>query len=241
MIPDATWRQCRDVIIRFITQGMKHGRGMKSLIDFRDLGGSNDYMDTRPPSAEITSSLTTIADKIRALAHADYDRSEISKILGIRYQQVRNVMLRSGLVGGLRREVEAEREPVEVDAAPAPREDTSWKILTDAGFQLIGEWTQDPESLDPARRQSAGAARRLLLHRGRCRCLCRFDLERVENAVRSIPPRPQGPEDQFPHQRTDLRNTVCGKESQSARRDARALGVAGTTGQHGGGTGSGTH
>lgn len=104
-------------------------------------------MYTRPSSAEITSGLTTIADKIRALAHADYDRSEISKILGIRYQHVRNVMLRSGLVGGLRREVEAEREPVEVDAAPAPREDTSWKVLTDAGFQLIGEWTQDPESL----------------------------------------------------------------------------------------------
>jgi hypothetical protein len=56
-------------------------------------------------------------------------------------------MLRSGMTGGLRREVEAEREPVEVDAAPAPREDTSWTVLTEAGFQFIGEWTQDPESL----------------------------------------------------------------------------------------------
>jgi hypothetical protein len=53
------------------------------------------------------------------------DRTEISRILGIRYQNVRNVMLRSGHVVGLPREVEAEREPVEVDAAPAPREDTS--------------------------------------------------------------------------------------------------------------------
>jgi hypothetical protein len=104
-------------------------------------------MNTRPPSAEIINDLTTTADKIRALAHADYDRTEISKILGIRYQHVRNVMLRSGLTGGMRREAEAEREPVEVDAAPAPREDTSWKVLIDAGFQFIGEWTQDPESL----------------------------------------------------------------------------------------------
>jgi hypothetical protein len=104
-------------------------------------------MDTRPPAAEIIKDLITTADKIRALAHADYDRTEISKILGIRYQHVRNVLLRSGLTGGMRREAEAEREPVEVDAAPAPREDASWTALIDAGFQLIGEWTEDPGSL----------------------------------------------------------------------------------------------
>jgi hypothetical protein len=90
---------------------------------------------------------TTKSDKIRALAQAGYDRTEISKILDIRYQHVRNVLLQSGLSGGLRREAEAEREPVEVDAAPAPREDTSWKVLTDAGFEFIGEWTQDPRSV----------------------------------------------------------------------------------------------
>jgi hypothetical protein len=91
--------------------------------------------------------LTTKSDKIRALAKAGYDRTEISKILDIRYQHVRNVLLQSGFSGGLRREAEAEHEPVEVDAAPAPREDTSWEVLTDAGFEFIGEWTQDPESL----------------------------------------------------------------------------------------------
>jgi hypothetical protein len=104
-------------------------------------------MDTRRPPTEITNGLTTKSDKIRALAQAGYDRTEISQILDIRYQHVRNVMLRSGLAGGLRREVEAEREPVEVDAAPAPREDTSWTVLTESGFQLLGEWTHDPESL----------------------------------------------------------------------------------------------
>jgi hypothetical protein len=91
--------------------------------------------------------LQTISDKIRALANAGYDRVEISKYLDIRYRHVRNVLLGSGITGGLRREAEAEREPVEVDATPAPREDTSWKVLTDACFQFLGEWTHDPESL----------------------------------------------------------------------------------------------
>lgn len=104
-------------------------------------------MEPRPSAGEITQSLTTKSDKIRVLAQAGYDRAEISKILDIRYQHVRNVLLQSGFTGGLRREAEAEREPVEVDAAPAPREDTSWKVLTDAGFEFIGEWTQDPESV----------------------------------------------------------------------------------------------
>jgi hypothetical protein len=27
------------------------------------------------------------------------------------------------------------------------REGTSWKVLTDAGFQYLGEWTHDPASL----------------------------------------------------------------------------------------------
>lgn len=105
------------------------------------------HMETRPAAAEIINGLSSTADKIRALAKADYDRAEIAKILGIRYQHVRHVMLRSGMTGGLRRDAEAEREPIEVDAAPAPREDTSWTVLTGAGFELIGEWTLDPESL----------------------------------------------------------------------------------------------
>jgi hypothetical protein len=104
-------------------------------------------MNTRTPAGEITNGLATKSDKIRALAQAGYDRTEISQFLGIRYQHVRNVRLQSGFTGGLRREAEAEREPVEVDAAPAPREDTSSQVLVDAGFELIGAWTQDPESL----------------------------------------------------------------------------------------------
>jgi hypothetical protein len=42
--------------------------------------GMNKHMDTRAPAAEIMNSLTTTADKIRALANAGYERAEISKM-----------------------------------------------------------------------------------------------------------------------------------------------------------------
>jgi len=103
-------------------------------------------VDSRRPASEITHENATKADNIRALAKAGYDRTEISQILGIRYQHVRNVLLRPGFAGGLRREAEAEREPIEVEATPAPREDTSWTVLSKAGFQCIGEWKQSPKS-----------------------------------------------------------------------------------------------
>jgi len=103
-------------------------------------------MGTRPSADEMIKELTTTADKIRALAKASYDRTEISQILGVRYQHVRNVLLRSGITGGLRRQVDVEREPVTVDAAPPTREDTSWEALTQAGFKQLGEWTRDSGS-----------------------------------------------------------------------------------------------
>ena len=49
--------------------------------------------------------------------------------------------------GGLRRKVEVEREPVEVVAEPAPREDTSWKVLLDAGFTILGDWAHRVDGL----------------------------------------------------------------------------------------------
>ena len=103
-------------------------------------------MSTRPTPYEITRDLPTTSAKIRALAEAGYDRTEISQALGIRYQHVRKVLIDAGFTGGLRREVEAEREPVTVDASPAPREDTSWEVLLRAGFQFLGEWRSDPDS-----------------------------------------------------------------------------------------------
>ncbi len=103
-------------------------------------------MQERKPAEDITKGLTTTSGKIRTLAQAGYDRTEISQILGIRYQHVRKVLVDAGFTGGLRRQVVAEREPVLVDADPVPRETTSWEVLLRAGFQFLGEWTQDPES-----------------------------------------------------------------------------------------------
>lgn len=97
-------------------------------------------MQQRTPQAEVIRGLSTTSAKIRALAEAGYDRTEISKILDIRYQHVRNVLVSSRITGGLRRVAVAEREPVIVDSEPAPRKDISWQVLRDAGFQLVGEW-----------------------------------------------------------------------------------------------------
>lgn len=113
-------------------------------------------MATRPAADELLKGLDTTADKIRALAQANYHRTEISKILNIRYQHVRNVLLRSGITGGLRRQVEVEREPVTVDAAPPPREDTSWEVLTRAGFQFLGEWIGNPDGTFTLNAQAPG-------------------------------------------------------------------------------------
>jgi hypothetical protein len=99
-------------------------------------------MEQRPSVDNVIRDLETTSDKIRALARAGYQRTEISKLLAIRYQHVRKVLVDAGITGGLRRQVEAEREPVEVDAEPAPKEATSWNLLLHAGFQFIGEWTQ---------------------------------------------------------------------------------------------------
>ncbi len=52
----------------------------------------------------------------------------------------------AGITGGLR-QVQAVRESVTVDAAPASREVTSWKVLWQAGFRFVGEWTHDPNNV----------------------------------------------------------------------------------------------
>lgn len=103
-------------------------------------------MQPRPPLEDVIRGLKTTSAKIRALAEAGYDRTEISQQLGIKYQHVRKVLLDAGIMDGLRRKVQAEREPVLVDAAPAIREAPSSDILLRAGFQPVGEWTEDPAS-----------------------------------------------------------------------------------------------
>jgi hypothetical protein len=102
-------------------------------------------MAARPTTTEVMQGLATTSAKIRALAQAGYDRTEISKELGIRYQHVRKVLVDAGITSGLRRQVEAVREPVTIDTAPPSRNSTSWEVLLRAGFQFLGEWTLTAE------------------------------------------------------------------------------------------------
>ena len=75
-------------------------------------------------------------------ARAGYLRKDISKLLGIRYQHVRKVLVDAGITDGLQRGVEAERSPIIVAPAEANvREDTSWEVLLKAGFRHAGNWT----------------------------------------------------------------------------------------------------
>jgi hypothetical protein len=54
------------------------------------------------PPDEVVAGQGTAAAKIRALAEAGYDRAEISKPLGIRYQHVRTTFPRVGVATGPR-------------------------------------------------------------------------------------------------------------------------------------------
>ncbi|HYY87267.1 MAG TPA: AbrB/MazE/SpoVT family DNA-binding domain-containing protein [Chloroflexota bacterium] len=52
-------------------------------------------MDDSHRVAEVLASYTTNADKIRALAGMGWQRADIARALGVRYQQVRNVLFNS--------------------------------------------------------------------------------------------------------------------------------------------------
>jgi len=92
----------------------------------------------RRPFSEVVGGLTTKVEKIRALHRAGYERSEISALLNVRYQNVRKALLDAN--GS--RTGQARAEPVNVEA---PRKDApagahSWEVLLRAGFLFIGEW-----------------------------------------------------------------------------------------------------
>ncbi len=57
---------------------------------------THTYDYDRQPAEQVVVGLTTKSDKIRALFRAGYSRSEIARSLGIRYQHVRGVLVRSG-------------------------------------------------------------------------------------------------------------------------------------------------
>ena len=100
----------------------------------------------RVPFEDVTAGLATKSDKIRALAKAGYARAEIAALLGIRYQHVRNVLLDAGISGGLKNvKLEVERETVEVELSDET-EPVNAAFLLDAGFKLLGNWTQPAPS-----------------------------------------------------------------------------------------------
>lgn len=84
--------------------------------------------------------LSTTSDKIRALARAGYLRTEISKLLDIRYQHVRRVLVDADITSGLQRNIEFERPPVAVEIKSKPYKAAASNVLLDAGFRLLGEW-----------------------------------------------------------------------------------------------------
>jgi hypothetical protein len=85
-----------------------------------------------PLPQEIVEGLTTKADKIRALSRAGFSRSEIAAFLDIRYQHVRNTLVRDG--------VEPSRAPRKpAPAATLPPEPWPIQRLLDAGFELLGD------------------------------------------------------------------------------------------------------
>jgi hypothetical protein len=97
-------------------------------------------------SAEaLLAGLTVKADKIRALANAGYDRTEISAILGIRYQHVRHVLVRSGMETiGL---TNKPHDKVKERPIRRPFQAASWEVLLKAGFHFLGEWKSGGEGI----------------------------------------------------------------------------------------------
>ncbi len=98
---------------------------------------------SRQSFAELTTGLQTKSDKIRALARSGYSRVEIADLLDIRYQHVRNVLLRSGILAGLKSvELEVDRSPIVVEVSDEDNEPIGANFLIGAGFSLLGMWTQ---------------------------------------------------------------------------------------------------
>jgi hypothetical protein len=94
---------------------------------------------SRTPAKEIIARFDIKSDQIRALAKAGYLRTEIAKLLSIRYQHVRKVLTDAGIKEGLQYRVAIDRSPVIVEATEHPKPIAS-VFLIDAGFQVLGEW-----------------------------------------------------------------------------------------------------
>jgi len=104
--------------------------------------------DERAIADVVIAGLGTKADRIRALAHAGYLRTEIATLLNIRYQHVRHVLERSGISLGRVRDAVPAALPTAASASFEPKPDQTTATegfppsrLIDAGFVRIGQWT----------------------------------------------------------------------------------------------------
>lgn len=149
---------------------------------------------------EVTRGLTTTSDKIRALARAGYLRTEISKLLDIRYQHVRKVLVDAGIESGLQRTVELERSSEVIEAPEAEFEPTPPSTLLEAGFAWIGEWQVADGTLGLDGRAPSAAGVYAFIP-GRRDRLCRRDTERPSNAHGPVPPGTYGAKNQLPRER----------------------------------------
>lgn len=88
----------------------------------------------------VIAGLETKSEKIRALLHEGYMRTEVADFLNIRYQHVRKVAVDAGIEGGLQRGlvVVPTSKPI-----PKVRADVAIDVLADAGFERLGMWVAD--------------------------------------------------------------------------------------------------
>jgi hypothetical protein len=95
----------------------------------------------RMPADEVIRDSKTTSDKIRKLATAGYLRTEISKILGIRYQHVRRVLVDAGITSGLQRSTAVGHASQSAGLNTTEPRETSPDLLLQGGFRRLGRWT----------------------------------------------------------------------------------------------------
>lgn len=84
--------------------------------------------------------MTTKSERIRALLHEGYLRTEVAEFLNIRYQHVRGVAVSAGIDDGLQRGlvVVPESKPI-----PKVSQDVAIDVLIGGGFVRLGSWVVD--------------------------------------------------------------------------------------------------
>lgn len=87
----------------------------------------------RQAPESLVAGLATTSDKIRTLFKAGYSRSEISKFLNIRYQHVRNVLVRDGFLGT---RIDAARPQPDAPAGRTLQDPTQIRVKVGPGGRI---------------------------------------------------------------------------------------------------------